>query len=416
MIIASRLRCILGGITLFIFSCTTDNPVIAPDLPKLLSGITSIPEVSTPFMEGVYEVVKGQQRFGETIVVKWYGRKLSLLSKNCYAVLLNTGLKDSTIVMQGFWRAPTSDGTGITNFFIAKSEGARNILKSTPTTSITMRGEFGFGNSPPNAEVEFKYLRPFSAAVKAKDFFIIAHRGGGRTSDRLPVSENSIPMVGYAEYLGSNAIEVDIRLTKDKIPILYHDEDINIRLTTKGPLNGPISNFTMDQLSTFVRLIRGEKIPKLDDVLDYVVDSTRLEFVWLDMKESTEALNLVIPIQDRILKKAQSKGRKLSLLVGVPTQDVLNGLKDISNFQSIPSLCEISPETARELNSKAWAPRWTLGTQNDLVAQVQTEGRKVFCWTIDSPDYIRTFIEEGIFDGLLSNYPSTVAYYHYIKE
>jgi glycerophosphoryl diester phosphodiesterase len=407
---------ILSWLALFVFSCTTENPVIVPDLPRPVSGVTPIPETSTRIMEGVYEVVKGQQRFGETVVVKWYGKKLSLLSKNCYGVLLNTGYKDSTILMQGFWRIPTSDGTGIVNFSIAKLEGARNILKAAPTTSITIKGEFGTGNSSPSSNAEFKYLRPFSTSVKAKDFFIIAHRGGGRTSDRLPVSENSIPMIGYTEYLGSNGVEIDIRLTKDKVPVLYHDEDINIRLTIKGPLNGPINNFTLDQLSTFVRLIRGEKIPKLEDALDYVVDSTRLEFVWLDMKESTEALNLVIPIQDRIIKKALSKGRKLSLFVGIPTEDVLNGFKSISNHQSVPSLCEISPETARELNSKAWAPRWTLGTQNDLVAQVQSEGRKVFCWTIDSPDYIKTFSEEGIFDGLLSNYPSTVAYYHYIKE
>jgi glycerophosphoryl diester phosphodiesterase len=407
---------ILSWVTLCIFSCTTENPVIVPNLPKPVSGVTPIPEPSTLIMEGVYEVIKGQQRFGETVVVKWYGQKLSLLSKNCYGVLLNTGYKDSTILMQGFWRIPTSDGTGIANFSITKSEGARNILKGIPTTSIIIKGEFGTGNSPPNSNAEFKYLKPFSAAVKTKDFFIIAHRGGGRTSDRLPVSENSIPMIGYTEYLGSNAIEIDIRLTKDKVPILYHDEDINIRLTIKGPLNGSINNFTLDQLSTFVRLIRGEKIPKLEDALDYVVDSTRLEFVWLDMKESTEALNLVIPIQDRIIKKAQSKGRKLSLFVGIPTDDVLNGFKSISNYQAVPSLCELSPELARDLNSRAWAPRWTLGTQNDLVAQVQSEGRKVFCWTIDSPDYIKTFSEEGIFDGLLSNYPSTVAYYHYIKE
>jgi glycerophosphoryl diester phosphodiesterase len=205
-------------------------------------------------------------------------------------------------------------------------------------------------------------------------------------------------------------------LTKDKIPVLYHDEDINIRLTKKGPLNGPINNFTWLQLSTFVELIRGEKIPKLEDALDYVVDSTRIEFVWLDMKESTEALNLVIPIQDRILKKALAKGRKLDMFVGVPTEDVLNGFKSYPNYRSVPSLCELSPETARDLNSRAWAPRWTLGTQNELVTQVQAEGRKVFCWTIDSPDYIHQFIEEGKFDGLLTNYPTIVAYNHYIKN
>jgi glycerophosphoryl diester phosphodiesterase len=186
-------------------------------------------------------------------------------------------------------------------------------------------------------------------------------------------------------------------------------------LTVKGPINGPIGNFTYDQLSTFVWLIRGEKIPKLEDALNYVVDSTRLEFVWLDIKEGRGALDLVIPIQDQVLKRAQQKGRKLEVLLGVPNDVVLNDLKATPNYKSIPSLCEISPEEARNLSSKAWAPRWTLGTQNDLVAQVQAEGRQVFCWTIDTPGFIDQFIRQGRFDGLLTNYPSIVAYYYYTQ-
>jgi glycerophosphoryl diester phosphodiesterase len=398
-----------------IFSCTTDNPVIIPDIKYSLEGTQKIPEAVTSITEGVYQVVKGKQRFGETVVLKWRGSKLSLFSQSCYVVLRN-GQKDSTILMQGYWRVPTSDATGLANFSIAKAEGAVSTLKGKPTTAITIRGVYGEGDQTPKQEIEFQYMRPFSSSVTSKDFLIIAHRAGGRTSDRLPISENSTEMIDYTENFGSTGIEIDIRLTKDKIPVMYHDEDINIRLTKKGPLNGPISNFTWAQLSTFVELIRGEKIPKLEDALDYMVDSTRIEFVWLDMKESTEALNLVIPIQDRILKRAQAKGRKLNIFVGVPTEDVLNGLKGYPNYQSVPSLCELSPETARDLNSRAWAPRWTLGTQNELVTQVQAEGRKVFCWTIDSPDYIRKFIIEGEFDGFLSNYPSIVAYNHYIKN
>ncbi|MFN7600895.1 MAG: glycerophosphodiester phosphodiesterase, partial [Bacteroidota bacterium] len=119
--------------------------------------------------------------------------------------------------------------------------------------------------------------------------------------------------------------------------------------------------------------------------------------------------------QDKVLKRAQQKGRKLEVLVGIPTEDVLNDFKATPNFSSIPSLCEISPEEARNLNSLAWAPRWTLGTQNDLVAQVQGEGRQVYCWTIDLPSYIEAFIRDGRFDGLLTNYPSIVAYYYYTQ-
>ena len=62
-----------------------------------------------------------------------------------------------------------------------------------------------------------------------------------------------------------------------------------------------------------------------------------------------------------------------------------------------------------------WAPRFTLGLQNDAVLQMKAEGRKSFVWTLDEAQYMQQFITEGKFDGILSNYPSLVAYYHYAK-
>jgi len=397
-----------------LFTCNVENTAIFPRGKPLPSGTSLVPLIAKIPMEGIYEVVQGKERFGETVVLRWRLRKLTIFAKDNY-LILQTGVKDSTIYMQGFWRVPTSDGNGMANLVIEKNQGARALLNGFRTPTYSINGSFGSGNSEPDQPLQLKFLRPFSPTVTNKDFYIVGHRAGGRTSDRLPVSENSIEMISFTENYGSTGIEVDIRLTKDKVPVLYHDEDINIRLTVKGPINGPIGNFTYDQLSTFVWLIRGEKIPKLEDALNYVVDSTRLEFVWLDIKEGRGALDLVIPIQDQVLKRAQQKGRKLEVLVGVPNDVVLNDLKATPNYKSIPSLCEISPEEARNLSSKAWAPRWTLGTQNDLVAQVQAEGRQVFCWTIDTPGFIDQFIRQGRFDGLLTNYPSIVAYYYYTQ-
>ena len=85
------------------------------------------------------------------------------------------------------------------------------------------------------------------------------------------------------------------------------------------------------------------------------------------------------------------------------------------NYQSVPSLCELSVDDVRKVNSLVWSPRWTLGTQNDLVDQMHAEGRLAVTWTIDQPPWIRDFINEGHFDGLLTNFPYVVAYYHYIR-
>jgi glycerophosphoryl diester phosphodiesterase len=63
-----------------------------------------------------------------------------------------------------------------------------------------------------------------------------------------------------------------------------------------------------------------------------------------------------------------------------------------------------------------WAPRWTQGTQNELVALMHSQGRIAWTWTLDNVNWIQEFISEGNFDGILTNYPFLVGYYHYIRE
>ena len=167
-----------------------------------------------------------------------------------------------------------------------------------------------------------------------------------------------------------------------------------------------------------MRLIRGERIPKLEEALKYVVDSTDLKFVWLDMKEENrEFVETVVSIQKASLTRAQAiPGRQLEILMGVPTENLSNVIKTFPDFELIPTLSELTTDNARDLGSRAWAPRWTQGTQNDLVDQIHAEGRIALCWTIDVPAFIQQYLQEGHFDGLLSNYPSLVAYYYYMRE
>lgn len=395
------------------WTCQTDYPIDVPEIPSLPLQTDPVPETAKGLMEGVYNIAVGQGNFGTDAVVKWAGESMSIFTRTRY-LTFDTGTKDSIIYLSGYWRVPTSDDYGVVSLTIEKDEGAASLLKGLMPSTLILKGRIGGGNGPALVSLMFTYARPFSSTVTSKKFYVVGHRGGGRTSDRLPISENSIPMIGYAGRFGANGIEIDVRLTKDQMPVLYHDDDINIRLTQKSPLNGPIENFTWAQLRTFVFLIRGERIPRLDSALLYAIDHTQLEFVWLDIKDP-KVISIIRPIQEAAYTYAAAKGRTIEILMGVPADDVEAALKAQPGYTSIPSLCEISPDVARELNSRAWGPRWTLGTQNDLVAGVQAEGRLAICWTIDGPAYINQFIQEGRFDGLLTNYPSYVAYYHYIR-
>jgi len=100
----------------------------------------------------------------------------------------------------------------------------------------------------------------------------------------------------------------------------------------------------------------------------------------------------------------------------MPAQDIFDAFIAYPGYQQIPSLCELTIDQVRQANSKVWAPRWTQGTQNSEVQQMHAEGRLAFCWTLDETSYIEEFINEGEFDGILTNYPTIVSYYHYIQQ
>lgn len=408
----------ISTLLLPLISCNKDY-----DVPVPSNVSDSIPGQADPLdhssrilMEGVYRVASTSERFGDQVILKWNRTSISIACNNGVYFIMDAGHLDSMIYVHGYWRDGYSDATGLCSMQIDGAEGGKRIIDGTPTGNITIRGNFGEGDDLPDQSLTLELLRPFSENVKNARFNILAHRGGGRTSDKLPVSENTIEMINFTEKLGSTGVELDVRLTSDNVAFIYHDDDINTRLTMKGPLAGPINKYRWADLSTYIRLIHGEKIPSLEEALNFIVDSTLLDFVYLDIKEEPPLMSVVIPIQQKIMVRARDKGRDVAVFIGIPTASIMDEFMAWPGYQDILSLCELSVDDTRTLNSRVWAPRWSLGTQNNLVSQLHDEGRLSICWTIDNPAWIKDYIENGLFDGLLTNFPYIVAYYHYIQE
>ena len=403
---------------LLIYSCNNEvditNPVVDPS--NFLSETTPLPESSKKVMEGVYSVTEGKDLLGDQVVVKWTRDRLSIFSgKNGGYIILDGGSLDSVLFFLGYWRYSTSTETGAINFYISSDEGGKKILSGDTTiTNINFKGSYGNGNESANKIIKLQYKRSFSQVVTQNDFYILAHRGGGRNSDYLGVSENSIEMINIAERFGSTGIEIDARLSKDGVPFIYHDSDINLRLCQKSLIWGKIEDFTWPQIRTLITLRNGEKIPSLLEVLSFVLHNTKIRAVWLDTKDA-DVLPAEIELQKAIMDTAMTMGRDLKILIGIPADDILQAFLNYPGHEDILSLCELSIDDVRQANANVWAPRWTQGTQNSEVQQMHAEGRKAFVWTLDEPSYIEEFINEGQFDGILTNYPTIVSYYYYIK-
>ncbi len=96
-----------------------------------------------------------------------------------------------------------------------------------------------------------------------------AHRG--LFDNRGAAPENSIPAFQRAVKRGFG-IEMDVQLTKDNIPVVFHDDTLGRACGIKGK----VSDFTYEQLREFPLFSSEDRIPLFKDVLASIDGETPL--------------------------------------------------------------------------------------------------------------------------------------------
>lgn len=375
-------------------------------------------------IEGVYRVTGQDDDFGGEAALKWTyvidGKDtayyLSIFCEEDVRYFICQGKRlDSTILLNGYWRNVENTKTGKAHLTITSFNGAMRLFEDSafkPSDGIMITGTVGMFDEEPQKEFGLKYLRPLYNKTPLE---IVAHRGGGRNSDLLPASENSIELIKLATRYGATGVELDVKLTKDSVPVLYHDANINDRLTNKIGVHPPIEKYTYAELMADIRLKKGEKIPTLREALETVLYSTPLQFVWLDTKNK-DVMPQLRQMQVEFLQRADSMHRKLEITIGLPDDEITEKFKQIPDYKNVPAVSELSFEKTIEINAKIWAQGWVKGLQNEEVEKMQSMGKRAFVWTIDAPRFIRYFMKKGKFNGFVTNRPSIIAYYYFAKK
>ncbi len=120
--------------------------------------------------------------------------------------------------------------------------------------------------------------------------WLYAHRGLHDNHSDAP--ENSMAAFRRAKEAGYG-IELDIQLSKDRIPVVFHD--FTLRRVCGGA--GKVSDYTYEELQQFRLFKSQERIPKFEDVLNLVDGKVPLI---VEFKLETRDLSLC-PIADRLL-------------------------------------------------------------------------------------------------------------------
>lgn len=97
---------------------------------------------------------------------------------------------------------------------------------------------------------------------------VIGHRGAAAYAP-----ENTLEAIHTAADMGVKWIELDVKLTKDMVPILFHDDDLD--RTTNG--HGPVANMNFADIrdletgSWFSDSFAGIKIPTLEEAIEVIL-------------------------------------------------------------------------------------------------------------------------------------------------
>ncbi len=371
-------------------------------------------------LEGIYKVNYGNDFVGDTLVLKYLKNKISVFGiKDGFYSILEVKRDSAEIVFDGEWRYALNKRYG--NVVVRTNYNEFLTNSETFKGEVVFSGNYLLEDTLRAIDIHLIKIENLRTELTNNNFHILAHRGGGRTADHIPYSENSIEMINFSEHIGSTGIEIDIQLTKDNIPVLYHDSDLNIRLVQKGPLIGYIKDYNFSQLNKLVRLIRGEQIPTLEEALDFVVEKTQMSLILLDIKNS-ESFDYVIPIQKKYIDIAKEKGKEVEILISIQSNEVYESFKKVEGYTEIPSCCTMEKEKVKSINSTLWNYRWTQGILSQELIEMHSLGKRCTVWTLDVPEFIDLYVSHGKnnpllrFDGILTNYPNIVAYYHYVRH
>lgn len=127
----------------------------------------------------------------------------------------------------------------------------------------------------------------------SKPFLVIAHRGAS-----FAAPENTFAAFTLAARMKADMIELDVQLSADGIPVVFHDDHLDDR--TDG--TGLISDLEFRELKEldagawYSADFAGERIPALDEVLKWAKDRILLNIEIKTAKAETEALTRAKPI------------------------------------------------------------------------------------------------------------------------
>ncbi len=213
----------------------------------------------------------------------------------------------------------------------------------------------------------------------------IGHRGA-----RAYEPENTLRSFQKAIELGVDAVELDVRKTKDNEIVVIHNVDVN--KTTDG--SGSVSDFTLEEIKRFVTE-KGEKIPTLTEVLDSVGKRVK---VLVELKETG--------IEEQVLGLIRQKGLIEKVVIVSFHEDALRKVRELDGevATGLIYVRHKNPiQAALELKAEYLLSLYRF-THSANIKKAHEKGLKVIVWTINNEEEVAEYRKKGV-DGIATDRP-----------
>lgn len=247
--------------------------------------------------------------------------------------------------------------------------------------------------SNPSRAVLAGWRRPDAPCV------LVGHRGAAGSAP-----ENTLSSFERALALGVDAVEIDVHLSRDGVPVVIHDHTVD--RTTNG--RGAVSDLTLSELKLLNASVGSgdmdseERIPTLDETLAWARGKTRLV---IELK-GTERPALVRSTIDAV----RDHGMLSDVMLISFDHFALLEAREMSKGVYCGALYVGRPadpiSLATACRAAALCPHWSSVTAED-VAAIHRAGLAVCVWTTNAPSEIDAAIRLGV-DGLTSDVPERV--------
>jgi glycerophosphoryl diester phosphodiesterase len=214
-------------------------------------------------------------------------------------------------------------------------------------------------------------------------FLKVGHRGA-----KAYEVENTLESFKKAIALGANAVEFDVRKSKDGKLIVIHDD--NLKKVFGKDIQ--VNEATLKEL----KQLTGNKIPTLEDALQFIDE--KVEKILVELKE--------VGYEKKVLEGIKKK--KLNdrvIIVSFHEQTLLNVRKVDNKIETglIHAKYKNPVDAALRLDARYLIPFYRFTHTKDI-ADAHKNNLKVIVWTINTKQEVKEYMAKGV-DGIASDKP-----------